>query len=99
MAEAGVSAAFGVVAGTIEGAGDTVGKYIEDFYSSDETIKSMAKEIKDNSPRRMTDKKATKEAKIVAEEAKQTEKNMVENTTQVITYTWNFYYNIQDEKK
>ena len=59
----------------------------------------MAKEIKDNSPRRMTDKKATKEAKIVAEEAKQTEKNMVENTTHVITYSWNFYYNIQDEKK
>ncbi len=57
----------------------------------------MAKEIKDNFPRRITDKKATKEAKIVAEEAKQAEKNMVENTTQVITYTWNFYYNIQDE--
>lgn len=50
MAEAGVSAAFGVVAGTIEGAGDTVGKYIEDFYSSDKTVKSIANEIKDNSP-------------------------------------------------
>jgi hypothetical protein len=57
----------------------------------------MAKEIKDNFPRRMTDKKATKEAKIVAEEAKQTEKNMVENTTAVIIYTWDFYNNLQDE--
>jgi hypothetical protein len=58
LAEAGVSAAFGVVAGTIEGAGDTVGKYIEDFYSSDKTVKSIANEIKDNSPRRMTNKKS-----------------------------------------
>ena len=96
-AELGVSVAFGAATGTIDGISDTVGKHIEDFYSSDETIKSMAKEIKDNFPRRITDKKATKEAKIVAEEAKQAEKNMVENTTQVITYTWNFYYNIQDE--
>jgi hypothetical protein len=47
----------------------------------------------------MTNKKAINEAKKVAEEFKKTEKNMVENTTQVITYTWNFYYNIQDEKK
>lgn len=45
----------------------------------------------------MTNKKATEEAKIVAEEAKQTEKNMVENTTAVIIYTWDFYNNLQDE--
>ena len=57
----------------------------------------MAKEIKDNSSRRMTNKKAINEAKKVAEEFKKTEKNMVENATQVITYTWNFYYNFQDE--
>lgn len=57
----------------------------------------MAKEIKDNSSRRMTNKKATGDAKKVAEEVKKAEKNMVENTTQVITYTWNFYNNLQDE--
>lgn len=97
MAEAGVSAAFSAATGTIEGAGDTVGKYIEDFYSSDKTVKSIPNEIKDNSPRRMTNKKATGEAKKVAEEVKKTEKNMVENTTAVIIYTWDFYNNLQDE--
>ena len=45
----------------------------------------------------MTNKKAINEAKKVAEEFKKTEKNMVENATQVITYTWNFYNNFQDE--
>ena len=40
MAEAGVSAAFGAATGTIDGISDTVGKHIEGFYSSDETIKS-----------------------------------------------------------
>lgn len=45
----------------------------------------------------MTDKKATGEAKKVAEEVKKAEKNMVENTTAVIIYTWDFYNNLQDE--
>ena len=62
-AEIVVSAAFGAVIGTIEGSGDNLGKYIEDFYSSDETVKSIAKDIKDNFSRRMTIKKATNEAK------------------------------------
>ena len=46
--------AFSAITGTIEGAGENVGKNIDHFYESDETIKSMAKEIKDNSSRRMT---------------------------------------------
>ena len=46
--------AFSAITGTIEGAGEKVGKNIDHFYESDETIKSMAKEIKDNSSRRMT---------------------------------------------
>ena len=92
-----LSAVFGAVTGTIDGTGETVGRYIEDFYSSDVTVKSIANEIKDNSSRRMTNKKAINEAKKVAEEFKKTEKNMVENATQVITYTWNFYNNLQDE--
>ena len=62
-AEIVVSAAFGAVIGTIESSGDNLGKYIEDFYSSDETVKSIAKDIKDNFSRRMTIKKATNEAK------------------------------------
>ena len=45
----------------------------------------------------MTNKKAINEAKKVAEEFKKTEKNMVENTTAVIIYTWDFYNNLQDE--
>jgi putative cell wall-binding protein len=45
----------------------------------------------------MTNKKATGEAKKVAEEVKKAEKNMVENTTAVIIYTWDFYNNLQDE--
>ena len=96
-AETGLSAAFGAMTGTIEGAGDDLGKYIEAFYSSDETVKSMSKEIKDNSYKRMTNKKATNEAKKVAEEAKKKEKDLVEKSTEVITYTWDFYYNLQDE--
>ena len=91
------SVAFGAVTGTIEGAGDSLGKYIEDFYSSDETVKSIAKDIKDNFSRRMTIKKATNEAKKVAEEVKKTEKIMVESSTNAITYTWSIYNNLQDE--
>ena len=45
----------------------------------------------------MTNKKATGEAKKVAEEVKKAEKNMIENTTAVIIYTWDFYNNLQDE--
>lgn len=45
----------------------------------------------------MTNKKATNEAKKVAEEAKKKEKDLVEKSTEVITYTWDFYYNLQDE--
>lgn len=52
--DAGSSMAFGAITGTIEGAGENVGKNIDHFYESDETIKSMAKEIKNNSSRRMT---------------------------------------------
>ena len=96
-AETGLSAAFGAMTGTIEGAGDDLGKYIEDFYSSDETVKSIANEIKDNSSRKMTNKKATKEAKRVAEEAQKKEKDLVEKSTEVITNTWDFYYNLHDE--
>jgi hypothetical protein len=95
--EAGISAAFGAVTGTIAGTGDDLGKYIEDFYSSDKTIKSMAEEIKDNSSRKMTNKKAAKEAEKMAKEAKEREKNLVEKSAEVITNTWNFYYNLQDE--
>lgn len=96
-AEIVVSAAFGAVIGTIESSGDNLGKYIEDFYSSDETVKSIAKDIKDNFSRRMTIKKATNEAKKVAEEVKKTEKIMVESSTNAITYTWSIYNNLQDE--
>jgi hypothetical protein len=95
--EAVISAAFGAVTGTIEGTGDDLRKYIEDFYSSDKTIKSMAEEIKDNSSRKMTNKKAAKEAEKMAKEAKEREKNLVEKSAEVITNTWNFYYNLQDE--
>ena len=52
--DAGYSMAFGAITGTIEGAGEKVEKNIDHFYESDETIKFMAKEIKDNSSRRMT---------------------------------------------
>ena len=83
--------------GTIEGAGENLGRHIEDFYSSDKTVKSIAKEIKDNSSRRMTNKQAASEAKKVAEDAKKMEKNLVEKSAEIITYTWNFYYNLQDE--
>ena len=31
---------------------NNLGKYIKDFYSSDETVKSIAKEIKDNSSKK-----------------------------------------------
>ena len=96
-AEIAVSAAFGAMTGTIEGAGENLGRHIEDFYSSDKTVKSIAKEIKDNSSRRMTNKQATSEAKKVAEDAKKKEKNLVEESANIITYTWNFYYNLQDE--
>ena len=89
--------AFSAITGTIEGAGEKVGKNIDHFYESDETIKSMAKEIKDNSSRRMTNKKATSEAKKVAEDTKKMEKNLVEKSADIITNTWNFYYNLQDE--
>lgn len=91
------SAAFGAVTGTIEGAGDNIGKYIGDFYNSDDTIKSMTKEIKDNSSRRITNKKAVNEAKKAAEESQKAEKDLVEKSTQTITNTWEFYYNLQDE--
>ena len=96
-AEIIASATFGAVTGTIEGAGDNLGKYIKDFYSSDETVKSIAKEIKDNSSKKMTNKQSVVEAKKVAEEAKQNEKDIAEKTANLITYTWNFYYNFQDE--
>ena len=91
------SAAFGAVTGTIEGAGDNIGKYIGDFYNSDDTIKSMTKEIKDNSSRRITNKKAVNEAKKAAEESQKAEKDLVEKSTQTITNTWEFYDNLQDE--
>ena len=45
----------------------------------------------------MTNKKATKEAEKMAKEAKEREKNLVEKSAEVITNTWNFYYNLQDE--
>jgi hypothetical protein len=45
----------------------------------------------------LTNKKATSEAKKVAEDAKKKEKNLVEKSAEIITYTWNFYYNLQDE--
>jgi hypothetical protein len=45
----------------------------------------------------MTNKKATKEAKRVAEEAQKKEKDLVEKSTEVITNTWDFYYNLHDE--
>ena len=96
-AEIIASATFGAVTGTIEGAGDNLGKYIKDFYSSDETVKSIAKEIKDNSSKKMTNKQSVVEAKKVAEEAKKNEKDIAEKTANLITYTWNFYYNFQDE--
>jgi hypothetical protein len=79
-AEIIASATFGAVTGTIEGAGDNLGKYIKDFYSSDETVKSIAKEIKDNSSKKMTNKQSVVEAKKVAEEAKQNEKDIAEKT-------------------
>ena len=50
--DVGMSAVFGAVAGTIEGAAETVAKQIEDFYDSDETLKSVVKEIKDNSSKK-----------------------------------------------
>lgn len=61
------------------------------------TIKSMTKEIKDNSSRRITNKKAVNEAKKAAEESQKAEKDLVEKSTQTITNTWEFYYNLQDE--
>ena len=72
-------------------------KYIEDLYNADETVKSIAKDIKENSSRRITNKKATNEAKKVAEEVKKTGKIMVEKSTNIIINTWNFYNNLQDE--
>ena len=96
-AEIAASAALGAMTGIIDGAAKTVRKNIDHFYESDETIKSMAKEIKDNSSRRMTNKKATSEAKKVAEDTKKMEKNLVEKSADIITNTWNFYYNLQDE--
>jgi hypothetical protein len=45
----------------------------------------------------MTNKQSVVEAKKVAEEAKQNEKDIAEKTANLITYTWNFYYNFQDE--
>ena len=92
-----LSATFGAITGTIDVAGNNLGKHLEDFYSSDETIKSMAKEIKDKSSRRMTNKKATDQAKKIAEEAKKKEVNLVNKSAEVITYSWDIYYNLQDE--
>ena len=95
--EVGESAAFGALTGAIEGAGETIGEYIEDFYSSEDTIKSLAKGIKDSSVKKVTNKKAINEAKKVAEETQMTEKVMVEKTTNVMAYTLGFYKNLQDE--
>ena len=96
-AEVGLSAAFGAMTGAIDGAADNIGNHIEDFYSSDNTVKSIAKDIKDNSSRRITNKKAVNEAKKVAEEVKTTDKKLVETSANIITNTWDFYYNLQDE--
>ena len=95
--EIAVSTAFGAMTGTINGAAETMGKHIEDIYSSDETVKYITKEIKDNSSKRMTNREATKKAKKVAEEAKKTEKILVEKSAEVVTYTLGFYKNLQDE--
>ncbi len=91
------SATFGAITGTIDVAGNNLGKHLEDFYSSDETIKSMAKEIKNNSSRRMSNKKATDQAKKIAEEAQKNEVKLVDNSKEAIIYTWDIYYNLQDE--
>ena len=45
----------------------------------------------------LTNKKVTSEAKKVAEDAQKMEKNLVEKSADIITNTWNFYYNLQDE--
>jgi hypothetical protein len=45
----------------------------------------------------LTNKKATSEAKKVAEDAQKMEKNLVKKSADIITNTWNFYYNLQDE--
>ena len=95
--EIAVSTAFGAMTGTINAAAETMGKHMEDIYSSDETVKSITKEIKDNSSKRMTNREATNEAKKVAEEAKKTEKILVEKSAEVVTYTLGFYNNLQDE--
>lgn len=95
--EIALSAAFGALTGTIDVASKNLGKHIDDFYDSDATIKSMAKEIKDKSSRRMTNKKATDQAKKIAEEAKKKEVNLVNKSAEVITYSWDIYYNLQDE--
>ena len=95
--EIALSATFGAITGTIDVAGNNLGKHLEDFYSSDETIKSMAKEIKNNSSRRMSNKKATDQAKKIAEEAQKNEVKLVDNSKEAIIYTWDIYYNLQDE--
>ena len=45
----------------------------------------------------MTNKKATKEAKRVAEEAQKKEKDLVEKSTEVITNTWSLFYHITND--
>ena len=57
----------------------------------------MAKEIKNNSSRRMSNKKATDQAKKIAEEAQKNEVKLVDNSKEAIIYTWDIYYNLQDE--